>query len=78
MHFSTALLRRNLDMKNNIVKIERNDNDDERTILSLADEMAASTATLNHHTYTVFIEAREMLKKKVREVCNKNKLNENL
>jgi len=57
-------------MENELVKVQKN-NVNEKMIIDLADEMAACTASLNAHTYSMFIEAREMLKKKVHEVCTK-------
>lgn len=42
----------------------------EETILNLADEMAACTASLNAHTYKQFIDSRDELKKIVHELLD--------
>ncbi len=44
-----------------------------RTILNLADDMAAAMCNLNQHNYSTFIEAREMLKHKIDEICGQNR-----
>ena len=43
---------------------------DERELITLADEMAASAASLNGQTYDTFILSREKLRLKIKQMCD--------
>lgn len=49
---------------------------DEMEIVALADEMASSMASLNSQTYDTFIQSRDRFRKKIKQICDKTKKNE--
>ena len=48
----------------------------ERELITLADEMASSMANLNGQTYDTFVTARENLHIKIREMCDHHQCQE--